>query len=326
MSQEKNGLNGDWIWTLRKRKHKYAPRFANALCPKIKAMTLLCHFLNGEHILPWWIAHHKTIFDHAVLVDHGSTDRSVEIIQEMAPSWEIVSTQTLDFGANIVDDEMMEIEKRFDGPKIVLNVTEFLFGEDIRASIEDSQSQGYDGIVTRGAIMVDPNVGSETYPDELLPLVWSLPYGQFEDTLREHMPLVPLRSRVLHWQETGEYWPGRHSSRLQNLQHRKDVMTLWFHYSPLNPTSINGHSTYFSRYPSGYANWLKSTYNHFATDEDYDRAMLDGYHHLSPPYHFLRHFLMLRRVSMNLKSDDHFGRAFERWYGSKWFEVLSKEC
>jgi glycosyltransferase involved in cell wall biosynthesis len=288
-------------------------------------MVLLCHFLNSEHILPWWIQHHKGIFEYVVMVDHGSTDRSVEIIRSLAPDWEIFKTGTHEFGAIITDQEMMQLEERFDGPKIILNVTEFLFGADIPGAVKEAQEAGYNGIITRGAIMVDPNMGAESYPEEFVPLIWSYPFGQFEDTLRTYMPLNPLRSRVLHWAKNGAYCPGRHVSNVPNLQRRNDVMTLWFHYSPVNSDTIRRHGNYFLRQPQGQAEWLGNIFNHFATDEDFDRAMLGGWHHIAPPYHFLRHYRMLHKLSMNLNSDPHFNAAFQKLYSGKWFEVLSRD-
>ena len=36
-------------------------------------------FYNEEYLLPWWLAHHTKLFDHGILINKGSTDRSVEI-------------------------------------------------------------------------------------------------------------------------------------------------------------------------------------------------------------------------------------------------------
>ena len=44
--------------------------------------TVLCHFYNEEWILPFWLKHHREIFDHGIMIDYNSTDRSVEIIRD----------------------------------------------------------------------------------------------------------------------------------------------------------------------------------------------------------------------------------------------------
>ena len=52
--------------------------------------TVLTHFYNEEYLLPWWLSHHKKIFDHGILIDYHSTDRSREIIKAICPTWEII--------------------------------------------------------------------------------------------------------------------------------------------------------------------------------------------------------------------------------------------
>ena len=62
-------------------------------------------------MLPWFLNHHKQIFDHGVMIDYHSTDRSVEIIKSICPAWEIVTSRNNDFQADNIDTEVMEIEK-----------------------------------------------------------------------------------------------------------------------------------------------------------------------------------------------------------------------
>ncbi|MCA3390648.1 MAG: glycosyltransferase family 2 protein, partial [Roseomonas sp.] len=38
--------------------------------------SVICHFFNEAYLLPWWLKHHVPIFDHGVMIDHGSTDGS----------------------------------------------------------------------------------------------------------------------------------------------------------------------------------------------------------------------------------------------------------
>ena len=86
--------------------------------------TLLCHFYNEEYMLPWFLNHHKQIFDHGVMIDYHSTDRSVEIIRELCPTWDIVTSRNPNFQADTIDTEVNDIEAGIEGWKICLNVTE----------------------------------------------------------------------------------------------------------------------------------------------------------------------------------------------------------
>jgi len=91
--------------------------------------TLIAIFYNEEYLLPWFCKHHKDIFDHAIMIDYHSTDRSREIIQEICPNWEIRTSRNPNFQADTIDTEIMDIEREIDGWKIALNVTEFLLGD-----------------------------------------------------------------------------------------------------------------------------------------------------------------------------------------------------
>lgn len=90
--------------------------------------TVICHFYNEEHLLPWWLKHHKQIFDHGIMIDYFSTDRSMEIIREICPDWEIRYTRNKYFDSVPIDEEVMYIEKMLGGWRMCLNVTEFLYG------------------------------------------------------------------------------------------------------------------------------------------------------------------------------------------------------
>jgi hypothetical protein len=63
------------------------------------------------------------------MIDYHSTDRSVEIIKEICPTWDIVTSRNLDFQADTIDTEVNDIERDIEGWKICLNVTEQLIGD-----------------------------------------------------------------------------------------------------------------------------------------------------------------------------------------------------
>jgi hypothetical protein len=104
---------------------------------------ILTHFFNEEYLLPWWLNHHKKIFDHGVLIDYGSTDNSVNIIKEICPNWLIVPSVNEVFQSDLIDKEVMHWENRIDGWRIVLNITEFLVGDISNKLIESRQRLQY---------------------------------------------------------------------------------------------------------------------------------------------------------------------------------------
>jgi hypothetical protein len=62
------------------------------------------------------------------MINYASTDKSVEIIKNICPSWQIVDSINENFNAVAIDSEVEEYEKTITGWRICLNITEFLVG------------------------------------------------------------------------------------------------------------------------------------------------------------------------------------------------------
>jgi hypothetical protein len=75
------------------------------------------------------------------MIDYRSTDRSVDIIKKICPDWEIVTTKNEFFDSTPIDAEVMEIEKKLEGWRIALNVTEFLYGNTDHLISKDEMTQ-----------------------------------------------------------------------------------------------------------------------------------------------------------------------------------------
>jgi hypothetical protein len=90
--------------------------------------TVLTHFYNEEHLLPWWLEHHKKMFDHGVLIDYGSTDHSVEICKKICPTWQVMPSMHTYFDAAACDFEVMFYESQIPDWRITLTTAEFLVG------------------------------------------------------------------------------------------------------------------------------------------------------------------------------------------------------
>lgn len=184
---------------------------------------LLTTFFNEEYMLPWWLKHHKDNFDHGILVDYNSTDRSIDIIKEICPTWEIIPSRNQFFGAKECDDEIIDIEKDIDGWKVCLNVTEFLVGDySIMNDIPDQ------GIRIPCSVMVDKFPYNElTYEESLIK---QKPYGIYHNEGGSQV----RRPRIVHNKQNEQYPLGRHYSKHDT----EKLQVLWFGWSPFNETVI----------------------------------------------------------------------------------------
>ena len=230
--------------------------------------TIFSPFRNEEYLLPFWLRHHREIFDHGVLIDHHSTDSSCKIIRELVPHWEIVPTQQKDFDLVETDFEIMLQERRFEGWKIFLNVTEFVCSASLEAVERRVEAEDLMGAHARGVIMVESEQSGLPPPDPAKPLVGQRTFGYFEDEvswggfLRRHgfdfaqpvyRPKRPtylisrpylvrrerlmFRSRLYHKARHGAYFVGRHASFWGRLcaAPRDDFLVLHYYYSPRTP-------------------------------------------------------------------------------------------
>lgn len=102
--------------------------------------VLITHFYNEELLLPYWINHHASMFDHVILIDYNSTDKSNEIISRYAPSnWKVIKSKNTNFDANLVDQEVRSVEKSFPDHmwRLTLTITEFLVWPTMKHDLED---------------------------------------------------------------------------------------------------------------------------------------------------------------------------------------------
>ena len=203
--------------------------------------TVICHFYNESYLLPWWLNHHKNIFDHGIMINHKSTDSSVEIIKNITPAWDIVETSLTMFDAFMTDLEVMNIERQVSGFKIALNVTEFLMPAIPLIEIEQFLlNNGRVGCAASGIICVDHNPAE--IPVYEKPLVAQKYWGYDDNLIVDQQARVnaglssrPFRNRFYHSGEVGMYHPGRHSSWHQDSQLRiNDLMIFHYGYAPWN--------------------------------------------------------------------------------------------
>lgn len=106
--------------------------FTQEICNDKKKVTLITNIYNEEYYLPFWLEYHSKIFDHGIVIDYDSTDKSIEIVKKICPTWEIRRTENIHDGKVLfetysIENECKKIECSIkDGYKIFLNVTEWL--------------------------------------------------------------------------------------------------------------------------------------------------------------------------------------------------------
>jgi hypothetical protein len=193
-------------------------------------------------LLPYWLKHHKKYFDHGIIIDYNSTDRSIEIVKEICPTWEIHTTKNEYFYAPDVEPEILEYEKNIDGWRVVLNTTEFLFG------YYDKLNQ-----INENSLIL---IGSHTMVDNV-----ETEFKEInENIFKERCNGISMfkNPKIIHWRSFQNYLidypsitgPGRHwgtptttdtvgitfDFALENQS--KDFFILWYGFSPFNEKLI----------------------------------------------------------------------------------------
>ena len=171
----------------------------------MNTVTVITNIFNEEYLLPFWLKYHKHVFDHGIVINWESTDKSVEIIRSICPTWEIRNTKHIYngkpfFETIMADNEIMEIESTISGYKIMLNVTEWL--------------------LTTGPIkeLLDFNISNKCYPINVLSPINILPNytpihtKEFIACFRNKLISVydKRKYRYIFNRLNGKYIPGRH--------------------------------------------------------------------------------------------------------------------
>jgi len=189
--------------------------------------TVIIHIYNEEYLLPFWLNHHKNIFNHGIIIDYRSTDKSIEICKQICPTWNIITSRNLYFTAIDVDQEIMEIEEKLNGIKIALNVTEFIFCKKSLTNI----FKNIDKDMWLEINFISPQAIDEKYPQNINELFLSL--------LNENVLFNDCRVRYIHNSINGKYSPGRHEVQTDNKLKTTDIQGLWLGYFPLNNHMLN---------------------------------------------------------------------------------------
>ena len=188
----------------------------------IMKTTLLTNIYNEEYLLPFWLHHHKDMFDDIIIVNYYSTDKSIEICKSICPNCKIIQTRNPNFDAEEVDKELMDIENGIDGIKMILNTTEFLFCEtsvrDIFINNTSPMSYGIYSLTPYSNTIYNINTYSE--------LICNL---SNKDVVYHH----DRWARQIHNFSNGNYSIGRHNTFNNNICIDRAYI-IWFGYYPMN--------------------------------------------------------------------------------------------
>ncbi len=187
--------------------------------------TVISHFFNEAFLLPFWLRHHRTIFDHGILIDYASTDASVEICRDMAPQWEVRPSRNCEFDAENVDDEVKSIEREVTGWKMALTTTEFLVAPELSAVVRSSGGATAECIGLDSVVLVDPRAAYGRPIDSNVSLVAQCPWGYID---RAH---DMRRRRFLHSHPDGGYHLGRHDTH-HPYRFEAESFIVWFGWAP----------------------------------------------------------------------------------------------
>lgn len=194
-------------------------------------MTVLCHFYNEEYLLPWWLDHHRKIFNHGIMIDYRSTDSSREIIKHYCPDWEIHETRNRYFDSEIIDTEVVDYEHTLTGWRMALNVTEFLVGNTAPLKQIRAPTQHLIG----NYVFVHPVANFS--PDPNKPLYDQVKFGYYEDDddaiHKLHLGIRAPRSihnHDINYPVAGRHWHGLATTR--------DLAIFYYGYAFINENII----------------------------------------------------------------------------------------
>jgi hypothetical protein len=214
-------------------------------------ITVISHIFNEEYLLPFWLNHHKKYFDHGIIVDYNSTDRSVEIIKEICPTWEVVASKNTKLDALVMDREIEDIESQHPGWKMCLSTTEFLIGNYKMLDTITSPTQ----MLIPALNMVEHPLHEGIQPDPAIDIFLQKTYGiHYKDPIfyssneityggridahikAQNTGYLTRRLRLLHNLDRITYPLGRHYHDINNIN--EDFVIVYYRFCPFNDATL----------------------------------------------------------------------------------------
>ena len=146
------------------------------------------------------------------MIDYHSSDRSVEIIRSICPTWDIVPSRNTKFIGEVLGIEVQDLEESVSGWKVVLNVTEFIVHNDFKGYLKSFEKDHPEelGFWTPCFPMVDPPHLAYQGLDPHESLITQRHWGFYD------MGVHNRCCRLIHKDIHGHFDHGRHAS----IKHR----------------------------------------------------------------------------------------------------------
>jgi hypothetical protein len=218
--------------------------------------TLVSHIRNEEYLLPFWLKHHKKYFDHGIIVDYNSTDRSVEIIKEICPDWEVIPSRNEKLDALVMDREIEDIESNHPGWKMCLSTTEFLVGNykklDTISDPTELLIPAFNMVEHPSQEGIHPDVNEDIfkqkvhgihYKDEIKYSDKEISHGGRIDThiKAQNTGYLTRRLRLLHNLDRITYPLGRHYHDYNAIN--QDFVLVYYRFCPFNDVTLKRMTT-----------------------------------------------------------------------------------
>jgi hypothetical protein len=198
-----------------------------------KKLNVITNIYNEEYLLRPWLEYHNQIFKMGYVIDHYSTDNSINIVNMICPHWKIIKTKNVqkddknksNFDAELNDVHIREIEKEIEGHKIMLNTTEWLLFNKPLYQIKLENINVLPIYIPIMHFQDTFNMKLRNFIENLMTFVVNRKYS---DCRRG-------RGRFLHNINDIQYTPGRHNSKLydiNNYETSNDMIIVWCGFYP----------------------------------------------------------------------------------------------
>lgn len=177
------------------------------------ALILITHTWNDELYLPYWLKHHKKLFDHGVIIYYDSQDSTLEIIKTIVPDWDIVKPIKQIFESALCDEQVKYIESSFRNDwKCCLTCTEFIATDNLRDKIALFEAEYPDkiGFFFSGWGLVDTPEQRQLELDETIHLLKQRQHGFDMRIDSTNFSDRYYGRRFFHKAQHGDYIAGRH--------------------------------------------------------------------------------------------------------------------
>ncbi|CAF1432613.1 unnamed protein product [Adineta steineri] len=212
-----------------------------------RPVLLLSYLVNKTVLLSSWIRHHAPMFDIAILIDYGATDRSLQILRSEAPStWKIISSRNKETTSRIIDEEVKSYQKMYPRTwKIVLSTDELLVHPNLRQMLADTESSN-DSIELRfRSLLIVP--GESISIDPFTSLLNQQTRYILNSTAHQNLSSTALGYRYIHRYQYGEDGDEHHSTRMDSwrwantgfIADYRYILSLWHMKDKL---SVSAHT------------------------------------------------------------------------------------